>query len=135
MPETYRVLITGSRDWSDYEAVLFEISALTLQHLRIVIVHGAASGADGLAVKAAHELGLRTEPHPADWRPDGIYDPSAGFRRNAEMVAAGADVCVAFLMPCSKPGCRQPQPHGSHGASNCADLAEKAGIETRRFTP
>jgi hypothetical protein len=49
------------------------------------------------------------------------------------MVAAGADLCLAFIDPCTKQGCRKIQPHGSHGASHTADLAEKAGIPTRRF--
>jgi hypothetical protein len=49
------------------------------------------------------------------------------------MVNAGADLCAAFLGPCVKAGCDVPQPHASHGGSHCADLAEKAGIDTRRF--
>jgi hypothetical protein len=50
------------------------------------------------------------------------------------MVNLGADIALAFIGPCIKPRCPRPQPHGSHGASGCADLAEATGIPTRRFT-
>ena len=74
---------------------------------------------------------MTPEPHPADW--DG-FGKGAGFRRNAEMVALGADLCLTFVVPCSKRDCEKPEPHGSHGTAHCSDLAEKAGIPVRRFT-
>lgn len=137
-----RILVTGSRDWRDANTVglaLYEAIEATTD-LDVTVVHGACpSGADRLAAEfcesEAHWLEaantrLAEEQHPADWRKHGR---AAGFRRNAEMVDAGADVCLAFISPCSKPGCRTPGPHGSHGASHTADLAEKAGIPVRRY--
>jgi len=132
MAEPYRLLITGSRDWEDEEAVRFEIAGMTMLHPGLVIVHGACpKGADAMAAKAARDIGVRQEPHPADWKRLGR---PAGFRRNAEMVALGADACVAFIGPCSDHRCYRSDPHGSHGATHCAGLAEKAGIPTMRIT-
>ena len=119
MSEPYRLLITGSRDWEDEESVRFELAGLTMMHPGLVVVHGACpKGADAMAAKACRDIGIRQEPHPADWS----LGKSAGFRRNAEMVALGADACLAFIRD------------GSRGATHCADLAEKAGIPTMRLT-
>ena len=131
-PPVYRVLVTGSRDWWDYEAVCFELAGLALLHNPLVVVHGAhRTGADCFAAMSAKAIGARQEPHPADWK---RWNRKAGPIRNEEMVAAGADLCLCFLMPCSSQRCRNRKPHNSHGATHCADLAEKAGIPTRRIT-
>lgn len=131
--DVIRILITGSRDWEDRNLLndtLNEYAGAS----DIVVVHGACpTGADKMADEWVAYQGVRVERHPAWWiSPDG-YDPRAGFRRNAAMVRLGADVCLAFINRCTKPDCT-PQPHGSHGATHTADLAEKAGIPTRRFT-
>lgn len=130
-----RILITGSRDWEDHLTVHEALTETVYQRVPDIIVHGACpSGADAIAswwVRQYEHIGLTEEPHPADWRTHG---KAAGFRRNAEMVDAGADVCLAFIRPCTKRGCPDPKPHGSHGASYTADLAEKAGIPVVRFT-
>lgn len=141
-----RILVTGSRNWADANAVGRALYGAMQEAINgspdweITIVHGACpTGADRIASdfceSEAHWLEaantrLVEERHPADWRKHG---KAAGFRRNAEMVNAGADICLAFIGPCSKRGCPDPQPHGSHGASHTADLADKAGIPVRRF--
>ena len=123
MSEPFRLLITGSRDWEDEEAVRFEIAGMTMLHPGLVVVHGACpTGADAMAAKTCRDIGIRQEPHPARWRVTGKLDRSAGFRRNAEMVALGAGTCIAFIR------------NASRGATHCADLAEKAAIQVRRLT-
>lgn len=78
------------------------------------IVHGrAANGADKIAHQEAEKLGLRVEPHPANW---AKYGKSAGFVRNKEMVDIGADLCIAFW------------DGKSNGTKHTMDLAEAAGI-------
>jgi YspA, cpYpsA-related SLOG family len=126
MSDTYRVLVTGSRDWEDQATVEHALDDLLARHGTLTLVHGAArKGADsmahnwGLNRRHASSYGAVTiEPYPADW---DRYGRAAGLRRNAEMVALGADVVLAFIKD------------GSRGASHCAGLAEKAGIPVRRF--
>ena len=134
----YRVLVTGSRTWTDAVAIRRELDALLDEHGCLIVVHGAArDGADRIAHNWAlsmHHLSscgaVTPEPHPADW---GRYKKRAGFVRNEEMVALGADVCLAFVLPCGKAGCRSRSPHPTHGTGHCINRAEWAGIPIRRF--
>jgi hypothetical protein len=132
---TYRILVTGSRDWADELWLAHKLDA-AVSHFgadNAVIVHGACpTGADQLADQWCETYAIKVERHPADWKQHGR---SAGFLRNAEMVMLGADLCLAFINPCISPKCRNKRRHDSHGATHCADLAEKAGIETRRYRP
>lgn len=142
MNQPYRLLITGSRDWDDITTIgaALEQALIDAGPRPVIVVHGACpSGADWHADHYARWLrgkgcSIDVEQHRANWRPGGVFDRSAGFRRNAEMVSLGADICHAFIGPCSSPRCRRPGPHPSHGASGCADLAERAGISVRRWT-
>ena len=171
MADTYRVLVTASRDWADRVAIEHQLRIAAAEASRDgkrpVLVHGQCDprhpdtgraipwdlakkvswevqgrylGGDWLAEWAA--LNFRPpwqiERHPADWeapcrntcparshriagRDGATICPAAGPYRNADMVALGADVVLAFAK------------HGSRGASGCADLADKAGILVRRF--
>lgn len=120
-----RILITGSRDWTDSDVILDAIRDAIADYAwgslldETMIVSGQCpTGADHMAEEIARKNGIRLELHPADWNQ---YGKAAGFRRNAEMVALGADVCLAFIKNESK------------GATMTADLAEKAGIPVHRF--
>lgn len=86
-----RVIVTGSRDWRDYETIRLRLAQLPPD---TVIVHGAASGADAMAHVAAEALGLVTEPHWPDFEKYPVS--KAPLRRNELMVRLGADLCLAF---------------------------------------
>lgn len=119
-----RVMVTGSRDWTDRRAVTDVLD--TVQDLcqfyswPMTLVHGAGRGVDGIAdAWARTQQHWLIERHPADWR----LGRRAGPLRNAEMVAAGADILLAFIL------------HQSRGASGCAALAEAKGIPVWRWSP
>jgi SLOG family YspA-like protein len=130
MSNPYRILITGSRAWDNGQFIWQAIASTAIEFVPptkpIVIVHGACPhGADSHAsawanlVRASGRRPVTEERHPADWEQHG---KAAGFRRNAEMVNLGADICLAFIR------------NGSRGASHTAALAEQAGIPVRRWT-
>jgi YspA, cpYpsA-related SLOG family len=139
MTAPYRVLVTGSRDWDDVPSIAaaLEQALIDSDGRPVLVVHGACqSGADRHADHYARWLRGRgcsvdVEPHRAE---DFGPWPACGPFRNKHMVSLGADLCLAFIGPCTSPRCRRPDPHPSHGASHCAHLAEQAGIPTRRFT-
>lgn len=141
MTKQYRVLVTGSRNWTDMSTVAKPLTALlaacTVLGDRFVVVHGACPrGADAIAQEWAewhrdHGAPIEIEQHRAE---DHGPWPACGPIRNQHMVSLGAAACLAFIGPCTSTRCRRPQPHGSHGATGCADLAAAAGIPTRRWT-
>lgn len=133
---TLRILITGSREFKDTDAIAKAlIKAIedygthllvntgphkvpTVLWDKITVVHGGARGADTIAGRIASAWGMDVEQHPADWRWHGR---AAGPIRNSEMVQLGADVCLAFPLG------RSP------GTRNCMQLAEAAGIPVRSY--
>ena len=122
-----RILVTGSRDWTNYTLVDHALSMACVGASEVTVVHGhCPTGADAMAdwwathrqgdlsrSISAPVLSITVERYPADWK---RWGKSAGFRRNAEMVLLGADVCLAFIK------------NRSRGATMTADLAGKAGI-------
>jgi hypothetical protein len=126
-----RLLVTGARDWTDARLVHHELNrAITRlcpmypdgvdwDTRGLVLVHGACpTGADFIANEWAIVNFIDVDPHPADWN---RWGKAAGPRRNSEMVALGADLCLAFIGPKSR------------GTVDCADKAAAAGIETLRW--
>lgn len=136
-----RLLVTGGRRYSDAACVVALLDRALLRAPEdgdLVVVHGDADGLDTLADRwtawrraqwGALPRGGRfspfmagrayarpvVEPHPAQWtRPDGSTDRGAGIRRNAEMVALGADACLSFP--------------GGIGTADCSTRAAQRGI-------
>lgn len=119
----YRILVTGSRNWRRIRllAELMDEIGGRADGRQVVVVHGAARGADSHVSYYAWLRAWECEPHPvtrAQWKA-GKW---VGHARNQHMVNLGADACLAFIRDHSR------------GATNCANLAEEAGIEViRRF--
>jgi len=114
-----RVIVTGGRHWGEgkdgdegYAACMRKLSA-TLGPLKptLIVQGGCATGADYLARLWASNYGVECLTFPADWR---RYGPSAGPRRNTEMVAAGAEYVVACP--------------GGNGTSDCVRKAKAAAL-------
>jgi hypothetical protein len=112
-----RVLVTGSRTWTDRAAIRDGLAAVWGAGDRVLVTGACPTGADALAEACWRAWGGQVETHPADWDTHGR---AAGPRRNAEMVGGGAEVCVAFIRD------------DSRGASHLAGLAEAAGIPVDR---
>jgi hypothetical protein len=116
MRQPFRLLVTGSRTWHDIPAIEWALAVILDRHPEgVLLVHGACfCGADAIAAAyAARSPGYQVEAHPADWR---RYGRAAGYRRNAEMIALGADGCAAFIRG------------GSQGSTGTVRLVRAAGI-------
>lgn len=77
------VLVTGGRDYSDYETVEEPIRFLVgFYGSDLRMMHGGARGADGLAQRAIKKYKIRHKVFPADWNTHG---KKAGPLRNVQM--------------------------------------------------
>ena len=95
--------------------LLTQMLRQALDECRCLLVHDACPrGADATAAAySARTPGYRIKAHPADWP---RYGRAAGYRRNAEMIALGADGCAAFIRD------------GSPGSTSVVRLAGAASI-------
>lgn len=115
----FRVLVCGGRSYDD-RTRFFSFMDRVLEAIRgtgetpkrdVVIIHGAARGADSLADDYGRERELRVIRYPADWKTHGR---AAGPIRNRLMLTENPHVVIAFP--------------GGKGTANMINLAEKAGI-------
>jgi hypothetical protein len=85
-----RLLVCGSRDWTDRALLARVIDQAVTDHAQgragVLLIEGGARGADRLAAELARVRGWQLEEHPADWRGEGR---AAGPRRNARMLREG----------------------------------------------
>ncbi|ABW14412.1 hypothetical protein Franean1_5052 [Parafrankia sp. EAN1pec] len=107
-----RLLCTGVRVWREHQAVWRDLEKV--RHLartrgqKLTLVHGDAAGADrhvrAWCERTPEVVEKKYPVSPTMWRING---PRAGHLRNAHMVSLGADGCIAYCVPCDKPGpCR-----------------------------
>jgi hypothetical protein len=114
-----RLLVCGSRDWTDGEMIFRELSALPDVE---VVIEGEAPGADSLARRAAEQLGIPVLPFPADWEKHGR---AAGPLRNQLMLDGGKpDLVLAF----------SEDLNSSRGTADTVARARRAGIPVRLFS-
>lgn len=117
-----RILITGSRTWTDIgliqRTLLGWLAENTPDSIPVLVSGACPNGADRIAEWIWEKEGYPVERHPAKW---DEYGKRAGMIRNNKMVKMGADICFAFIE------------NASSGSSNAASLAEKAGIPTIRI--
>lgn len=112
-----RILICGSREWNDSEAIEFVIDKLISKYGDdISIIHGAARGADSLAGQAATKRELVTVSCPAKW---GKYDKKAGTIRNQFMLdRCKPQLVIAF----------NEDLENSKGTGHMVRIAKKVGV-------
>lgn len=116
-----RILVTGSRQWADPDAVRSALVDALGTYATIglpVLVHGGAAGADSLA----HEEWVELERSRPGWlaRPE-VHEArfyASPRARNQHMVDLGATVCLAFALGWAS------------GTGMCARMARRAGIHT-----
>lgn len=122
------VIVTGSRDWNDFEVLRTWIDHIGWMHDTpfSVILHGAANGVDQLAERYARERNIPVISFPADW---SLLGNKAGPIRNQQMVDWAVKraslatnevkiICIAFPLP------------GSKGTWDCVRRCERAIIKT-----
>ena len=117
-----RLLVTGSRDWWDWQYVWKTLdsqrkAAFESPNEFVLVVGDCPTGLDYWARRWANFNMASHEIFRADWITHG---KAAGPIRNQAMVDSGADKCLAFILP-GKP-CK--------GTRDCAKRARDAGIPT-----
>lgn len=133
-----RVLVFGSRTWSDRDRIYRDLDALASEHGRLTVIAGAARGADRYAAGwAVQSGGHDTELFAADWATcgaecppghqrlngrGGYYCPTAGLRRNQQMIDEGKpDRALGYVTPSLSE---------SRGSADMHRRLMAAGIET-----
>lgn len=115
-----RIIIAGSRDFSDYQLVRRVMSEVagTYPRDRLEIISGGARGADTLGEMFAERNGLKLTRFPADW---DKFGKRAGILRNRQMAEyAGEDgMLVAFW------------DESSRGTKNMIETAKELGLFVR----
>lgn len=114
-----RVLVCGSRNWTDTRIIWNAMEVLKEIGEPIEIIHGAARGADTIAGKIATAFGFEVREFPADWEKDGR---AAGPMRNKVMLGTAPDLLYAF---------RTYGP--SRGTDHMISIAYAAGVPTRMY--
>ena len=112
----FRLLVSGSRTWTDVEVITTELQFIAGKYNNVVLVSGHAIGADRIAEEVATDLGWVIEIHEPDWTLNG---KSAGFKRNTAMLESDVQAVLAF------------HKDGSSGTADAIKKAKERKIPTR----
>ena len=115
-----KIVVTGSRNWTDREFILSALKTLAVEP-PVLFIHGACRGVDLLAASCANDLGWTVKPVRADWSRFGL---AAGPIRNVEMLEEKPDIVVAF----------HDDIGSSSGTANCIKEAKARNIPVKMFT-
>tara|TARA_R110001606_G_scaffold373232_1_gene530567 strand:- start:737 stop:1099 length:363 start_codon:yes stop_codon:yes gene_type:complete len=111
-----KIIIAGSRNFTDYQKLKTECDQFLQDHKNIEIVSGGHyKGADKLGIEYANEKGFDLIKFPAEWNKFG---KAAGPKRNTEM-AQYADALIVFW------------DGKSRGTLNMINLAKKEALKIR----
>jgi len=123
-----KILVTGSREFTDFTVIqrALSVERALANGERMIVIHGAAKGADSIAGELARLAYNCSEVSvPADWANDPKSGPlGAGPVRNRVMLALGPDVVLAFYKDGAK----------NIGTRGMVAEARKAGIEVKEWT-
>lgn len=114
-----KVLVCGSRTYSDYLFLEGTLESLHAETPIDVIIEGEAIGADSMAREWGKYMGITVWKMPALWTKHG---KAAGPIRNKEMLDKGPDLVLAFI---DKPLVE------SRGTAHMVKIAQEAGVEVR----
>ena len=111
-----RILVTGGRD--NYDWLTVERAIFDRCNQGDVIVHGGASGIDSIASQVVHYNPdfFDEDPFPADWKPNGVFNPNAGPERNQQMLDSGISGALVFA-----------------GGSGTADMVRRLNSAGKKF--
>lgn len=113
-----RVLVTGSRDYTNRPKVYRVLRNYHARHGISLIIEGGARGADRFAHDWAIENGVPVATFPADW---ARYGRAAGPVRNKEMLEIGQpDIVFAFPLG---------ELRNTKGTKNMVELAQRARVK------
>lgn len=112
------VMFSGSRDFSDKEAVLVALRAVAKQGADVIV--GDARGLDQIVRDACERIGIYHVVYRANWSQEGT---AAGVRRNQRMIDSGPDRLIAFYGPSGE----------TPGTTHAIEAARRAGIPVMVF--
>jgi len=111
-----KVLVCGSRNWSNRTYIFEKLQQYHADHVIDCIIEGGATGADRCANEWATANNIAINTFNADWKTHG---KAAGPIRNRQMLTEGKpDIVIAFAVDLLT----------SPGTANMIATARKAGV-------